>query len=144
MKKWANTLKNITSLYYNWRKRNENLDAFLNVMPELLDDISSIKKDVSTQGSKLDSLEDKVQFLVENVDTLKRGTKMELFETLHNLYQTFVIQKGWASNLEKKEVEEIYKIYHDKLDGNGNGDRYYREILALPESEEEMEMKRNV
>ena len=45
---------------------------------------------------------------------------------------------------EKKEVEEIYTIYHDELHGNGNGERYYKEIMALPESPEEMEVRRNV
>lgn len=69
---------------------------------------------------------------------------MELFETLHNWHQLLVVKRGWATVLEKKEVEEIYTIYHDELNGNGNGERYYKEILALPESKEEKEAKQHV
>ena len=69
---------------------------------------------------------------------------MELFETLHNWRQLLVVKRGWATAEEKKEVEEIYIIYHDELHGNGNGERYYKEIIALPESQEEMEVRKNV
>ena len=69
---------------------------------------------------------------------------MELFETLHNWFVLLVVKRGWASPEEKKEVEEIYVIYHNQLSGNGNGERYYKEIIALPESKEEMEAKQNV
>ena len=37
---------------------------------------------------------------------------------------------------------EIYNIYHDKLNGNCNGERYYKEIIALPESLEELEARK--
>ena len=42
---------------------------------------------------------------------------------------------------EKKEIAEIYTIYHDKLSGNGNGERYYKEIIELPESPEELKAR---
>jgi hypothetical protein len=67
---------------------------------------------------------------------------MELFETLHNWRELLVVRRGWASPEEKKEVMEIYTIYHDKLNGNGNGERYYKEIIALPESLEELEARK--
>ena len=49
-----------------------------------------------------------------------------------------------AANEQKKEVEEIFLIYNKKLHGNGNGERYYQKIIALPESEEEKEAMENV
>ena len=91
-----------------------------------------------------DNEEQYIQTVIEDLNPVKHGTKMELFETLHNWRQLSVVKRGWATAEEKKEIEEIYTIYHDKLGGNGNGERYYKEILALPESEEEKEAKKNV
>ena len=65
---------------------------------------------------------------------------MELFDTLHSWRINLVIQKKWASPSEKREVEEVYRVYHDELHGNGQGERYYNEIMTLPESEEEYEL----
>ena len=69
---------------------------------------------------------------------------MELFETLHNWRQLLVVKRGWASPEETKEITEIYTIYHDKLNGNGNGERYYKEIIELSDivkfSEDELEI----
>lgn len=67
---------------------------------------------------------------------------MELFDTLHNWRIILVAHRGWATPAEKREVEEIYHIYHNELGGNGQGQRYYEEIMMLPESEEEMRHKK--
>jgi len=59
---------------------------------------------------------------------------MELFDTLYNWKKILVDERGWASEAEKKEVKEIYEVYHDGLDGNGQGEVYFKQIMALPET----------
>lgn len=136
--------KGIPGAYYDWRKRNEKIDKLLDNYTNTLEKLEELQKVFSTRTEELRSLQSDVRILISNLDTVKHGTKMELFETLHNWHELLVVKRGWATALEKKEVEEIYTIYHDKLEGNGNGERYYKDILALPESKKEMEARHNV
>ena len=141
MGKIAEIFKGIPGAYYDWRKRNEKIDTLLDNYTNTL---VKLEECFNTRTDELRTLQQDVKMIVSHLDTVKHGTKMELFETLHNWRQLLVVKRGWATAEEKKEVEEIYTIYHDELNGNGNGERYYKEILALPESKEEMEARQNV
>ena len=111
---------------------------------ESLSVIKDIQQKIDTLQVRIDGIQIQIDDIIPHLDAIKHGTKMELFETLHNWFVLLVVKRGWASPEEKKEVEEIYIIYHNQLNGNGNGERYYKEIIALPESQEEMEAKHNV
>lgn len=143
-KKIVNFFKGIPGAYYDWRKRNEKIDKLLDNHTNVLDKLEELQKVFSERTEELRTLQKDVRIMISNLDTVKHGTKMELFETLHNWHELLVVKRGWATSLEKKEVEEIYTIYHDELNGNGNGERYYKEIIALPESKKEMEVKQHV
>lgn len=142
MGKVANFFKAIPSAYYDWRRRNEKIDALLDNYNTTLTILTSLQQNFDVRTNELRSLQDDVRTIIGLLDTVKNGTKMELFETLHNWRELLVVRRGWASPEEKKEVTEIYTIYHDKLNGNGNGERYYKEIIALPESIEELEARK--
>lgn len=145
MSKVANFFKGIPSAYYDWRKRNEKIDTLLDNYKSTLTILEDLQSTFKTRTDELRSLQNDVRVIINLLDTVKHGTKMELFETLHNWRELLVVKRGWASPEEKKEVEEIYTIYHVKLQGNGNGVRYYEEIMSLPESKAEMEArKKNV
>lgn len=137
-------LKSVPDLLYTWRQRNEKLDGLLSSYIQYIDKLEAVGSSIDKVDKRIGELEKKVETVIEDLNPVKHGTKMELFETLHNWRQLSVVKRGWATAEEKKEIEEIYTIYHDKLGGNGNGERYYKEILALPESEEEKEAKKNV
>lgn len=144
MGKVVDFLKGIPNSYYIWKKRNEKIDRLLDNYTNTLAQLDNLQKCFDVRSEELKALQRSVEIVIGHLDTVKHGTKMELFETLHNWRQLLVVKRGWASVEEKKEVEEIYTIYHDELHGNGNGERYYKEIMALPESPEEMEVRRNV
>ena len=144
MGKIAEIFKGIPGAYYDWRKRNEKIDTLLDNYTNTLAKLEELQDRFNTRTDELRLLQQDVKMMISHLDTVKHGTKMELFETLHNWRQLLVVKRGWATAEEKKEVEEIYTIYHDELNGNGNGERYYQEILALPESKEEMEAKNHV
>ena len=144
MGKVADFFKAIPSAYYDWRKRNEKIDALLDNYNSTLDLLTKLQSNFDVRTNELRALQSDVRTIISLLDTVTNGTKMELFETLHNWRELLVVKRGWASPEEKKEITEIFTIYHDKLDGNGNGERYYKEIMALPESKEEMEMRKHV
>ena len=144
MSKVADFLKDFFNFFYRVRLRSEKIDRLLDNHEESLSAIKDIKQNIETLQNRIDGLQTQINDIIPHLDAIKHGTKMELFETLHNWFVLLVVKRGWASPEEKKEVEEIYVIYHNQLSGNGNGERYYKEIIALPESKEEMEAKQNV
>ena len=144
MSKVADFLKDFFNFFYRVRLRSEKIDCLLDNHEESLSAIKDIKQNIETLQNRIDGIQTQINDIIPHLDAIKHGTKMELFETLHNWLVLLVVKRGWASPEEKKEVEEIYVIYHNQLSGNGNGERYYKEIIALPESKEEMEAKQNV
>lgn len=144
MSKVADFLKDFFNFFYRVRLRSEKIDRLLDNHEESLSAIKDIKQNIETLQNRIDGIQTQINDIIPHLDAIKHGTKMELFETLHNWFVLLVVKRGWASPEEKKEVEEIYIIYHNQLSGNGNGERYYKEIIALPESKEEMEAKQNV
>ena len=144
MSKVADFFKEFSDFFYHLKSRNEKIDHLLNNHEESLGVIKDIKQKIEVLQGRIDGIQTQINDIIPHLDAIKHGTKMELFETLHNWFVLLVVKRGWASPEEKKEVEEIYTIYHVQLNGNGNGERYYREIIALPESKEEMEAKHNV
>ena len=144
MSKVADFLKDFFNFFYRVRLRSEKIDRLLDNHEESLSAIKDIKQNIETLQNRIDGIQTQINDIIPHLDAIKHGTKMELFETLHNWFVLLVVKRGWASPEEKKEVEEIYVIYHNQLSGNGNGERYYKEIIALPESKEEMEAKQTV
>lgn len=144
MSKVVDFFKGLPNAYYSYRTRNEKIDRLLDNYTNTLEELKDLKSCFDIRSEELRALKKDVESIIDLLDTVKHGTKMELFETLHNWRQLLVVKRGWASVEEKKEVAEIFGIYHDELHGNGNGERYYEEILALPESEEEMEARKHV
>ena len=144
MSKVADFLKDFFNFFYRVRLRSEKIDRLIDNHEESVSAIKDIKQNIETLQNRIDGIQTQINDIIPHFDAIKHGTKMELFETLHNWFVLLVVKRGWASPEEKKEVEEIYVIYHNQLSGNGNGERYYKEIIALPESKEEMEAKQNV
>ena len=144
MSKVADFLKDFFNFFYRVRLRSEKIDLLIDNHEESVNAIKDIKQNIETLQNRIDGIQTQINDIIPHLDAIKHGTKMELFETLHNWFVLLVVKRGWASPEEKKEVEEIYVIYHNQLSGNGNGERYYKEIIALPESKEEMEAKQNV
>ena len=145
MNKLLEFFKKIPNAYYNWKKRNEQLSEFLNnckdsgkKLTHIETVVTELQKGLTAVNEKVDVLEQQTCQINGRLEIVGMGTKMELFDTLHHQRVRLVIKKGWASPEEKREIESIYHIYHDELHGNGQGERYYNEIMALPESEEEL------
>lgn len=121
--------------------RNQKMDEFLedskgnrSKIEEFARTIENLQTDVKTINTKVDAMQTDIKHINGRLEIIGKGTKMELFDTLYNWKKILVDERGWASAAEKKEVTEIYEVYHDGLDGNGQGEVYFKQIMALPET----------
>lgn len=122
--------------------RNKAMDEFLCGAKENCTKIDGIKTAVEDLAKSILKINDKVDHLTEHVEHIDgrleiigKGTKMELFDTLYHWKKILVDERKWASAAEKKEVKEIFEVYHDGLKGNGQGEVYFNQIMALPETD---------
>lgn len=141
MGKWSDFFLGFKKRYDEQVIRNKKMDDFLSNAQENFDKIGEMNTAVANLDTKVTSLENKVANLDTNVATMNerlevigRGTKIELLETLYR-WRKLLVERGWRTKEETKEVEELYEIYNKKLEGNGQGTSYYNEIKALPEKE---------
>ena len=120
--------------------RNQKMDEFLQGAHDNCVKIDGITSSITNLSEKVEAIETKVDNLQEDINHINgrleiigKGTKMELFDTLYHWKKILVDERGWASEAEKKEVKRIYEVYHDGLDGNGEGKLYFEQIISLPE-----------
>ena len=98
--------------------------------------VTSVEKiggQVTDLQTKVDNLQSHMTHIDGKLAIIGEGTKMELFDTLYNWKKILVDERGWASAAEKKEVKDIYEVYHEGLKGNGQGKVYFEQIMNLPE-----------
>lgn len=121
--------------------RNQKMDEFLEnskancgKIDDITRSVENLEKSVANVTAKVDNLQADVNHMNGRLEIIGKGAKMELFDTLYHWKKILVEDRGWASEAEKREVKEIYQVYHDGLHGNGQGEIYYKEIIALPEA----------
>lgn len=121
--------------------RNEKMDEFLLTAKDNFGKIDTMNTSITNLSTKVGTLEAKVDELQgtmtdmgERLEVIGKGTKIELLETLYR-WRKLLVERGWKTKEEMKEVQELYEIYNKKLEGNGQGTQYYHDIEALPEKE---------
>ncbi len=140
MSKFTDFFKGFRERYDAQVIRNKQMDEFLCGARDNCLKIDGIKvaveslaEVVSKTSAKVDKLTSHVEHLDGRLEIIGKGTKMELFDTLYHWKKILVDERGCATAAEKKEVKEIFEVYHDELKGNGQGEVYFRQIMALPE-----------
>lgn len=141
MGNFLKSIKTLPDIYYNFRKINEDLEKIIKhdeeskeTLTQIDTRLTNIEADLAESHEKLDALDSQVNDINNQLGVIGKGTKMELFDTLYHWKKILVDDRGWASEAEKREVKEIYEVYHDGLKGNGQGEVYYKEIMQLPET----------
>lgn len=141
-------MSKLTDFFLGFKKRydaqvirNQKMDEFLSSAKENFDKIGEMNTTVTNLDTKVANLETQVSGLQGQMtdmngrlEVIGRGTKIELLETLHR-WKKLLVERGWKTKEEMKEVKELYELYNKKLNGNGQGTQYYHEIEALPEKE---------
>ena len=107
--------------------RNEKMDEFLSSAKENFDKIGEMNTTVTSLDTKVTNLETQVNTLQgqmtdmsDRLEIIGKGTKIELLETLHR-WKKLLVDRGWKTKEEMKEIKDLYELYNKKLDGNGQG-----------------------
>jgi hypothetical protein len=140
MSKLGDFFKHFKDRYDEEQKRLMRMDRFLDRAEEnndklhqVVTTVDNISGQVEELKSKVDDLQGHITHMDGRLAIIGEGTKMELFDTLYNWKKILVDERKWASAAEKREVNDIYSVYHDGLNGNGQGKVYFEQIMALPE-----------
>ena len=141
MSKFVDFFKHFKDKYDEEQRRSMRMDKFLDKAEENQDKLKEVVQAVDNMSGKMSEIESKVDNLQSHVTHIDgrlaiigEGTKMELFDTLFHWKKILVDERKWASAAEKREVNDIYNVYHEGLKGNGQGKIYYEQIMALPET----------
>ena len=68
---------------------------------------------------------------LEERDTSRAALRELFLYRLQDIHAEYVVGDKPCSVAEKHRAEEAYRLYHDKLGGNGTGTQLYNEIMAL-------------
>lgn len=131
----SDVFKRLINTYYNWRRRKEKLDVFLTDNANLSQHIKILDTNIAAINGRLATLEDKVDVLDARLGSVQTGVSLELFESLRDLWKLCVYTQGYASIEQKEQADNIYRVYHIQLGGNGVGTRLYEDIMNLPVKE---------
>ena len=141
MSKLGDFFKHFKDKYDEEQKRLMRMDKFLDraeenneKLHEMIAAVDNLSGKMCKVESKVDKLQDHVTHIDGRLAIIGEGTKMELFDTLYNWKKILVDERKWASAAEKREVNDIYSVYHDGLNGNGQGKVYFEQIMSLPEN----------
>ena len=133
MSKVSNFFLHFKKKYDEEQRRLARMDRFLDgaektedAVKDMTRTVSQLSSQISDIGTKVDKLQEHVNHIDGQLEIIGKGTKIELFNTLYNWKKRLVDARGWASEPEKKEVKEIFEVYHDGLKGNGQGEVYYK------------------
>ncbi len=66
----------------------------------------------------------------EERDRSRDVQRLLLYYRIHDLFVKFVVNAQSITSAEKHEIEELYELYRE-LGGNGEGQRMYKELMAL-------------
>lgn len=142
MSKLGDFFKHFKERYDEEQRRHMRMDKFLDKaeennekLKEVATTVNTLSDQVSEIKTKVDDLQSHMTHIDGRLSIIGEGTKMELFDTLYNWKKILVDERGWASAAEKKEVKDIYEVYHEGLHGNGQGKVYFEQIMNLPEHE---------
>lgn len=126
MSRLGDFFKQFKARYDEEQRRHMRMDKFLDRAEENNDKLREVATTVNTLSgqvseikTKVDNLQSHMTHIDGRLSIIGEGTKMELFDTLYNWKKILVDDRGWASAAEKKEVKDIYEVYHEGLHGNG-------------------------
>ena len=141
MSKLTDFFKHFKEKYDAEQKRLMRMDKFLDraeknneTLQGVVNSVEKICGQVTDLQTKVDNIQTHMTHIDGRLAIIGEGTKMELFDTLYNWKKILVDDRKWASAAEKKEVNDIYEVYHEGLKGNGQGKVYYEQIMNLPET----------
>ena len=104
-------------------------EEIMQAVDGLKDQLIDLKKEQLDNSRKIEGIS-------TQVDVVKSGLQIELFESLQQFYER-TKRRRWASPEEKLDAKRYYDQIH-ALGKDGWSEKYYQSIISLPESKEEL------
>ena len=128
----------------NMKDDISSMKSELSDFREKLSDFQTSLSDFQTSQEKFQASQDETMKKLENLEKAKarnskdiavltQAIKYCLLNTLYSFWREYVHHQGYATMEQKKYVSDIYKVYHNELNGNNIGEKYFSDIMDLPE-----------
>lgn len=98
--------------------------------------MSTIADGLKTNTTATNTLTGKIDTMQGEINKIKDGLQIELFGSLQALHKHLKEEKHYATIDDKREAQLFYTQIHN-LGKDGWSQKYYNEIMAMPESREE-------
>lgn len=153
--------ENIIECHRLKRENQKNIIKFISENSDLKAEVCGLKDDISSMKSELSDFREKLsdfqtsqeKFQASQDETMKKLENLEkakarnskdiavltqaikycLLNTLYSFWREYVHHQGYATMEQKKYVSDIYKVYHNELNGNNIGEKYFSDIMELQE-----------
>ena len=120
---------------FNVASYNEQQTKVNNSLNSIAEQMKNINTSLNNNTAATNSLTTKIGLLEGDIAKIKDGLQIELFGSLQALH-TRLVDQHFATVEEKREAELYYTQIHN-LGKDGWSEKYYKEIIAMPESREE-------
>lgn len=120
---------------FNVASYNEQQTKVNNSLNSIAEQMKNINTSLNNNTAATNSLTTKIGLLEGDIAKIKDGLQIELFGSLQLLH-TRLVDQHFATVEEKREAELYYTQIHN-LGKDGWSEKYYKEIIAMPESREE-------
>lgn len=112
-------------------RKQENKDRDDAIKKDVHEQIKGLKQDVE---KKIDNMDQNVTKELDDIDeellSMKKAMQKDVRRSLRQDGKIYV-DRGWASDLEKTEFDELYWSYHN-LGKNGVVDNLHEQVMKLP------------
>lgn len=82
-------------------------------------------------ASQVAELDKNLNNISHCADRLKEGGLILLRDRIIQSCRIF-IERGSITMTARNNIREMYKVYHDEFDGNGDGEYYFKWMMKLP------------
>lgn len=138
MEKILNFIQKIGQFFtgvFNIASYTEHQENTTKTLKDLSENIKVLSTNIQTTTEATNSLSKRITTLDCEIGKIKNGLQIELFGSLQALH-TKLCSQHFATPEQKHEAQLYYDQIHN-LGKDGWSEKYYTDILSMPESREE-------
>lgn len=120
---------------FNVASYNDQQDKVNKALNNIAEEMKNITSGLNNNTAATNGLTSRIGTLEQEISKVKDGLQIELFGSLQVLHAKLMDQH-FATVEQKREAELYYTQIHN-LGKDGWSEKYYKEIIEMPESREE-------
>lgn len=120
---------------FNVASYNDQQDKVNKALNNIAEEMKNVTSGLKNNTTATNGLTSRIGTLEQEISKIKDGLQIELFGSLQALH-TKLMDQHFATVEQKREAELYYTQIHN-LGKDGWSEKYYKEIIEMPESREE-------